>query len=588
MKKLFKSLFILSLSVVGLSGCSLEEFFGGGKVADHIEVRDYTSEVTQHEKYTFDGKVFAVYEDNSEENVTKKSTISTIDTSTSGIKELSVRYEDSKYIHKETVNIKVNKYIELTDIVLNEEYTAGLGRNKKITPTFVPNNATDTEVTYSIANTSIATISNDGVITPKTLGTTTVTVKSVKFPSVTKTTTLHVEEVAYDEWTVLLYLCGSTLESGGDYGISYGGAATADIQEILSVDGKPDDVNFVIQTGGAAKWKNTYGISSANNQRYHVENRQLVKDINKVYNSYQSMGQASTLKDFLDWGLETYPAKKTGLILWNHGGGLDGVCYDENKSDDCLTNVEVVEAVSGALTVAGLDKLEFIGYDACLMQMMEIAEFNSPYFNYQIASQESEAGSGWDYDTWVDDLYACRSTDVVLQAIVDGFINDNGGPDYQGRGADQTLSYLDLSKMPEFKTAWEAMASQVKSKITSDNKSKFKSNVVEASKYFAAEDYKDFAEFDCYDFLDNLSSNSTFNPGGNYISNARSALLNLVKYNIVQVKEASDAHGLSFYFGKTYNSSTYSHFTNWVSLVSTVGGISSGGGGGGGWGDWDW
>ena len=77
-----------------------------------------------------------------------------------------------------------------------------------------------------------------------------------------------------------------------------------------------------------------------------------------------------------------------------------------------------------------------------------------------------------------------------------------------------------------------------------------------------------------------MSSNSTFNPGGNYISNARTALTNLVKYNVVQKEGAADGHGLSFYFGKTYNSSTYSHFTNWVSLCSTVGGFEYNSGGG--------
>ena len=585
MKKLFRSLFILSLSVVGLSGCSLEEFFGGGKVADHIDVRDYSTEVYQNEKYTFDGQVYAVYEDETEADVTNDSTFSTLDTSTIGKKELNVKYTDSKYIHRSTVEIEVKKYIQLTGISIADEITAGLGRNKKVTPEFIPSNASDTDVTFSTGNSNVATVTNEGVITPVSIGTTTLTVKSVKFPSIFDTATLKVEENALDEWTILLYLCGSSLESGSDYGgLQYGGAATADIQEILSVSGQPDDVNFAIQTGGASQWKSTYSISSSYNQRYHVENRQLKKDSDKVYNSYKGMGQASTLQDFIEWGLEKFPAKKTGLILWNHGGGLGGVCYDENDGDDNLKNNEVVSAVSGALTTAGLDKLEFIGYDACLMQMMEIAEFNAPYFNYQIASQESEAGSGWDYNTWVDDLYANKSTETILKAIVDGFIEDNGGVDYQGEtyqgeyyAADQTLSFLDLSKISAFKTAWESLATQVRSKLTSTNKSNFKSNVVGQTKYFAGSDYKAYAEFDCYDFLANLEENDTFNPGGNYISNARAALGNLVKYNIVQLKDAGDAHGLSFYFGSSYNSSTYSSFTNWVSLVNYVGGYNAGG-----------
>ena len=43
-----------------------------------------------------------------------------------------------------------------------------------------------------------------------------------------------------------------------------------------------------------------------------------------------SMGEAETLADFLEWGVQTYPADKMGLILWNHGSGsINGVCFDE-------------------------------------------------------------------------------------------------------------------------------------------------------------------------------------------------------------------------------------------------------------------
>ena len=559
-----------------------------------IVATGYTQEVEKNAAYTFDGNVTATFEDNTTEIVTQECQFNydnSFSTSTTGTKSLKIKYtttytstggQDVEIYKTTTASISVT--CALTALS-GAPVTVGVNRTQSIELTYTPTDATNKAVTYTSNNTSIATVDASGVVTGKAVGTTTVTVTSKQNSSITATVNITVQEVQQDAWTILLYLCGADLESGGDYGISYGGAATSDIQEILSVNGQPQDVNFVIQTGGAKQWKSTYGISSSYNQRYHVANKQLVKDNDQVYTSYKGMGEASTLQDFLEWGLKEYPAEKVGLILWNHGGGLDGVCYDEKDSDKNLTDNEVVSAVSGALTTRGLSKLEFIGYDACLMQMMEIAEFNAPYFNYQIASQESEAGTGWDYDTWVDDLYAKKSTETILKAIVDGFINDNGGVNgtgynYQGQyyPADQTLSYLDLSKVGEFKTAWESLATQIKSKITTSNKSTFKNNIVGASKYFAGDSYTYYAEFDCYDFLDKLSSNSTFNPGGNYISNARTALTDLVEYNVVQTEGAAKAHGLSFYFGSYYNSSTYSSFTNWVSLVNTVGGFSYSGG----------
>lgn len=543
-----------------------------------IVASSYTTSVNKGDSYTFDGTVTASYSSGSPKVVTENLSYSGIDTSTGGNKTLTITYTDPVWGNSVSCQITITVISHVTGISVNSSFTVGLNSTTNLNASVLPTDANNKSLTYSSANTSIATVAANGDVTGKASGTTTITITSVDTPSVKEDVTVTVSEK--DAWTILLYLCGADLESGGDYGTDYGGAATEDLQEILSVSGQPSDVNFVVQTGGASAWQSDYGISASNNQRWHVANKSLVKDNNKVYTSYKGMGEASTLKDFLVWGLETYPANKVGLILWNHGGGLDGVCYDEKKNNNSLTNDEVVTAVSGALTETGLSKLEFIGYDACLMQMMEIAEFNAPYFNYQIASQESEAGTGWDYDTWVDDLYAKKSTENILKAIVDGFITDNGGVNgtgynYQGQyyPADQTLSYLDLNQIADFKSAWEAMATQVKSKITTSNKSTFKNNVVGASKYFAGDDYTYYAEFDCYDFLDKLSSNSTFNPGGNYISNARTALTNLVKYNVVQKEGAANAYGLSFYFGEYYNSSTYSHFSNWISLCSTVGGF---------------
>ena len=41
------------------------------------------------------------------------------------------------------------------------------------------------------------------------------------------------------------------------------------------------------------------------------------------------MGDPNTLSCFLEWGIKEYPAKRMGVIFWNHGSGIDnGVCID--------------------------------------------------------------------------------------------------------------------------------------------------------------------------------------------------------------------------------------------------------------------
>ena len=61
------------------------------------------------------------------------------------------------------------------------------------------------------------------------------------------------EDVSADDtgdgsWAVYWYLCGSDLESQN-------GCATADLSEMLEVQ-LPENVNVVIETGGANAWQN--------------------------------------------------------------------------------------------------------------------------------------------------------------------------------------------------------------------------------------------------------------------------------------------------------------------------------------------
>ena len=436
------------------------------------------------------------------------------------------------------------------------------GGTTNLSVSYNPKNANQNkEVTWLTSNSSVATV-EDGLVTVKTTATegqsATITAKLTNLPSITATCTVSVVKESVADQTVLIYLCGADLESKN-------GLATGDIQEILKVSGQPKDVNIVIETGGASSWKSTYGISSTYLQRHHVENKQLITDSDLTY---ASMGLTSTLRSFIEYGLNNYPANRTGLILWNHGGGMRGVCYDEKKNDDSLTTDEVKNAVSGALSNCGKSgqKLEWIGYDACLMAVQDIAEMNSPYFNYMIASEESEAGYGWDYDNWVDDLYAKKSTTVILKAIVDSFITDNGGA--SSSSGDQTLSYMNLSYADEYLAAWEAMATQLNNVVTSSNKSSFNSAITSNVKHYADSDYDYFCTFDAKDFVEKLASNSSFSSfriNSSYTDAVLAQFSNFVAYSVAQ-KGAGKSYGLCMYWP---NSSQYSDVSNYYKTSMT-------------------
>ncbi|MCF0108130.1 MAG: hypothetical protein HUJ59_03940 [Bacilli bacterium] len=382
-----------------------------------------------------------------------------------------------------------------------------------------------------------------------------------------------------DAWTILIYMCGSDLESEN-------GLATSDLKEIKSVSGQPDDVNIVVQTGGCKSWERS-AISSLDknkSQRWHLENKTFINDSSTTK---VNMGLSSTLQDFLTWGMETYPAEKTGVIFWNHGGGMFGVCYDEQYADDSLDNYETQLAFKNAFASLGrTEKIEFIGYDACLMNVQDVAEFNSQFANYMVASEESEAGEGWDYDNWLDDLYEGKSTTTILTSICDSFVQDvtdNYGEQYN----DQQLSVLDLSKMNAYLTAWESFADALNTKFESESslKSTFKNTVNKAKRFAVDEDNSEdyFATYDAKDFLTKIKGNSQINPGNEYIDACLTALENVVIYS-KKGKVAGNANGIAcFYAAKSGYGCAYGYlddvyykentnFSNWRIFNENYGG----------------
>lgn len=484
--------------------------------------------------------------------------------------------------------------IDPTSIIMSKStIELAPGGTSNLSVSYVPNNANQNkDLTWTSSNTSVATVDGTGKVTVKSTATAgqyaTITAKLTNFPTITATCRVDVVEQTLDDHTVMIYMCGADLESGTDENgnvptaANASGLASGDIDEILKVSGQPDDVNIIIETGGANIWESghSFSISSSKLERWHVEGKKLVKD--ETLSTYTSMGLTSTFQSFLEWGLTNYPAQRTGVVLWNHGGGMHGVCYDEKKNDDSLLNDEVKTAVGNAFTSTGRstsNKLEWIGYDACLMSVQDIAEFNSQYFNYQVSSEESEAGYGWDYDNWVDNLYNKQATTSILQEICTTFISDNGG--VNKTNGDQTLSYLDLAYMSAYKTAWENMATQLKTKLTSSNKSSFNTAIVNNVKHYADSDYDYFCLFDAKDFINKLASNSAFSSfriDSSYTNAVITAHGNLVKYNCVQ-KGAGESYGICMYWPNstsysyitTYYTTTQTNFTVWQSICSTYG-----------------
>ena len=388
-------------------------------------------------------------------------------------------------------------------------------------------------------------------------------------------------------WTLMVYLCGSSLESGeddnGDYhpnDPSKGGLASMDIEEILNASGQPDNVNIIIQTGGSPVWASKYGIRNDKLGRYYVENGQLKEDPTNSSLSQGNMGDGATLTSFLEWGMTRYPAEKYGIFMWNHGGAMTGCCFDDNYDGDGLWVDEMDAAFTAARTNQGYaNKFEFVAYDACLMAIQDIAELNSHNFNYMLSSQESESGYGYVYDAWLPDLYnnpTTISTQTLLTKIGSTFMDEEEDLfDYWNEPFDQTQSVYDLNKIASYKTAFESLALSLQSKITDTTKwGTFVSNCVTHSsvqKYGASNGKYLFGIYNATDVLDRIATQ--YSDLSTKVQNAKDALGQVVVYE--EHGDATRGCGMNIFcptnskYNRYYSSDT--NFTNWYTLCKYSG-----------------
>jgi hypothetical protein len=224
-------------------------------------------------------------------------------------------------------------------------------------------------------------------------------------------------------YTIMLYMNGSDLESEA-------GAATDDLIEILDSGMDSRNVHFIILTGGTKRWHNT--VVPANEcVLWEVEDGLLYKTAGI---GRANMGDPGTLSSFISFGMQNYPADKYGLIMWDHGGGsIAGYGHDEKFIEGNLTLLDMKTAFEEA--GLGESKLEFLGFDSCLMATVEMAVVASDYAKVLIASEDLEPGEGWDYYFLSVFNQYPRIDGMTLGAvIVDYFM------EYYGHDTDEVLS----------------------------------------------------------------------------------------------------------------------------------------------------
>jgi len=252
-----------------------------------------------------------------------------------------------------------------------------------------------------------------------------------------------------ESWAIYWYLCGSDLES-------WYGCATDDLLEMLEVE-LPPNVQVVIQTGGAQEWWNDTVVADCLERYVYSSNGfEFIEQLPQA-----SMGDPGTLADFLGFCKNNYPADRTMVLFWNHGGGsVSGAMFDENFWYDSMTLGEFYEAFNEVYEL-DLDNppIDVIGFDACLMATIDTAYTFSDVAHYLVASEELEPGNGWYYTGWLGALANDPSMDGadLGRAICDSYVD---GCEMYWTEDEITLSVTDLTQIGPLVEAYDAMGQE--------------------------------------------------------------------------------------------------------------------------------
>jgi len=323
------------------------------------------------------------------------------------------------------------------------------------------------------------------------------------------------------QWTVMVYLDGdNNLE---EYAIN-------DFLEMAQI-GSTSQVQVVVQLDRISGYDTRYDNWTEAN-RFYVTQGMTPKRSNAIADwgdgkggREVNMGSPDTLVDFVSWAMQNYPASHYALILWDHGNGwkevettlnvlrgqlswvsspserrkikerikeLEGrlnrwkieksVCTDNSSGYDSLSLQELrwaLEQLPGALNI--------IGFDACLMAMIEVAYEIRNFARVMVASQADEAGDGWPYDTILLEL---KNNPFLEAEELATLMVERYWEEY-GQAGPATLSAVNLQGIFDLRQALDSLVTAIET--AGDWLAPF--IALQTTKRFDDVDYKDLKGF---------------------------------------------------------------------------------------------
>jgi Clostripain family len=284
-------------------------------------------------------------------------------------------------------------------------------------------------------------------------------------------------------WTVAVWVAGdNNLDSFG----------AKDLTELKKV-GSSDEIAVVAQFDRAGPAQHT---------RRYVLRPKTTLDADAVDDLGETdTGDPKVAIDFFSWAFRKWPSEKVLAVIWNHGSGIDetdiyarergrglargrvrsiassgyrrslfsttvdaavadaadggdrGIAYDD-AARDFLDNRELARVLKKASAAAGR-KIDILGFDACLMNMVEVAYQLKDSVDVIVGSEEVEPGNGWPYDLNLAVL--AKSPGATAREVAPKLVA-NYVKSYRRSGEAVTQSAVDVARVEGVAKAASAVA----------------------------------------------------------------------------------------------------------------------------------
>lgn len=385
------------------------------------------------------------------------------------------------------------------------------------------------------------------------------------------------------KWTFLIFIAGDNDLEGAGY---------SDLEEMKKF-GSNNQIKVLVQFDN---------LREQATKRYLIEKKNI-RHLQTL--SETNTGDPVVLKNFIMWAMQQYPAEHYLVDIWNHGGGWEdlpeGFDYDSlrrvpinhrmkvRKSIFLSTVKEIItdkeqkryiavdvsardyldnQELKEALTLP-TGKIDLVGFDACLMNMLEIAYQLKECVHFIVGSEETEPGTGWPYHKVLETLHSNPGisprdlSHAIVQHYAEHYPNDRN----------ITQSALDVNQIESIALAVDDLGKVLTPQIPNiyNNLSGLRNQV----QWFTNDNYVDL--YDLANLIrDSMEQVSIKKAAENIM---KSLSINSGKGFIVHNYRSNDlpyAYGVSIYFPR--NQKTFApnydklnftkHYPNWYKFIT--------------------